>query len=101
VHRGLPIVTLAGRYLRQRLASGVLRQIGMEDQIARSSEEYVDIATSLAHERLGGSGHTAERRAAIRRAAHKSDNNVAAIRAFETAVIQLKRAKPELAERAV
>ena len=94
VHRGLPIVTLAGRYLRQRLASGVLRQIGMEDQIARSSEEYVDLATNLAHERLGGSGRAAERRAAIRRAAHKSDNNVAAIRAFETAVIQLKRAKP-------
>jgi predicted O-linked N-acetylglucosamine transferase (SPINDLY family) len=79
----------------------VLRQIGMEDQIARSSEEYVDLATNLAHERLGGSGRAAERRAAIRRAAHKSDNNVAAIRAFETAVIQLKRAKPELTERAV
>jgi protein O-GlcNAc transferase len=101
VHRGLPIVTLEGRYLRQRLASGVLRQIGMEDQIARSREEYVEIAARLAHERLYDARSAAARRAAIRQAAHKSDHNVAAIRAFETAVIQLKRAKHRSAERTV
>jgi protein O-GlcNAc transferase len=94
VHRGLPIVTLAGCYLRQRLAAGVLWQIGMEDQIARSREEYVEIAVRLAHERSDSAGRTAERRSAIRGAAHRADHNLAAVRAFETAVIQLRVASP-------
>ena len=36
LHCGLPIVTLEGQYLRQRLAAGLLRQVGTTDGIARS-----------------------------------------------------------------
>ena len=84
VHRGLPMVTLAGPYLRQRLASGLLRQIGMADQIARSREEYIELAVQLADEH--SRGRVAERRAAIRGAAHRADRNLAAVRAFERVI---------------
>lgn len=89
VHRSLPIVTLAGRYLRQRLAAGVLQQIGMADQVARSREDYVELAVRLASERSASPGRAAERRAAIRAAAPRADHNIAAVRAFETVVLQL------------
>ena len=50
VHCGLPVVTLEGRYLRQRLAAGLLRTIGLTDTITSSASEYVAIATRLAQE---------------------------------------------------
>jgi predicted O-linked N-acetylglucosamine transferase (SPINDLY family) len=44
---GLPVVTREGRFLRGRLASGVLRRMGMTELIAESEEEYVDLAVRL------------------------------------------------------
>jgi protein O-GlcNAc transferase len=82
VHRGLPIVTLEGDFLRQRLASGLLRQIGLTEGIAATREHYVDIAIRWARE----SQRTdcwAARRASNRRAAAAADDNTAAVRAFE------------------
>jgi protein O-GlcNAc transferase len=90
VHRGLPMVTLAGTYLRQRLAAGVLQQIGMEDQIARSREDYVEIAVRLANERSSSPERAAERRAAIRTTSSRADHNLAAVSAFEDAVSELR-----------
>lgn len=50
VHRGLPVVALEGKFLRQRLAAGLLRKIGMADTITRTRDEYQTIATRLAAE---------------------------------------------------
>jgi predicted O-linked N-acetylglucosamine transferase (SPINDLY family) len=44
VHRGLPIVTLEGEFLRQRLAAGLLRQIGEMAGVCRTEEAYVEAA---------------------------------------------------------
>ncbi|MFX5332298.1 hypothetical protein ABTC54_19495, partial [Acinetobacter baumannii] len=41
---GLPIVTLEGRFLRQRLAAGLLRRVGETDGLTRSRDQYVEKA---------------------------------------------------------
>ena len=86
IHRGIPIVTLEGEFLRQRLASGLLRQIGMTDGIASSADQYVQIAALWAQESRD-SGQRAIRRESIRRAATHADGNRAAVNAFEQALI--------------
>jgi predicted O-linked N-acetylglucosamine transferase (SPINDLY family) len=48
---GLPIVTREGRYLRGRLASGILRRIGAGDLVAPSDEDYVRQAVQLVEDR--------------------------------------------------
>ena len=46
IHRGLPIVTLEGEFLRQRLAAGLLRQIGQAEGVCQSEDAYVEAALS-------------------------------------------------------
>jgi predicted O-linked N-acetylglucosamine transferase (SPINDLY family) len=41
---GLPVVTREGRFLRGRLASGILKRIGLPELVAKSEEEYVGLA---------------------------------------------------------
>jgi predicted O-linked N-acetylglucosamine transferase (SPINDLY family) len=86
IHRGIPIVTLEGEFLRQRLAAGLLRQVGVTDGIAASREQYVEIAVRWAQE-CRRAGPAAERREAIRRAAPKADGNRLAVRAFEQTLL--------------
>lgn len=95
VHGGLPIVTLEGMFLRQRLAAGLLRQIGQTEGIAVTEEAYVAIATRWAQESRQPTVWAA-RRDAIRRAAPRADGNRAAVRAFErvlTDALRLHQAK--------
>jgi len=82
VHRGLPIVTREGAFLRQRLAAGLLRQIGITDGIAMTGDQYVQIAIRWAQE-CRQSDLWAARREAIRQSAPKADGNRAALRGFE------------------
>jgi predicted O-linked N-acetylglucosamine transferase (SPINDLY family) len=44
---GLPVVTREGAYLRGRLASGILRRIGLVELIAADESAYVDLAVRL------------------------------------------------------
>jgi protein O-GlcNAc transferase len=44
---GLPIVAYEGEFMRGRLASGLLRRMGLNEWIARSHEEFVEKAMSL------------------------------------------------------
>jgi predicted O-linked N-acetylglucosamine transferase (SPINDLY family) len=44
---GLPVVAREGEFLRGRLASGVLRRMGMDSLVAVSDEQYVDLVVSL------------------------------------------------------
>jgi protein O-GlcNAc transferase len=79
---GLPIVTLEGPYLRQRLAAGLLRQVAATDGIVQSPEEYVATAVDWAKE-CRDTNRWAARRVELRRAASRADGNRPAIRAFE------------------
>jgi predicted O-linked N-acetylglucosamine transferase (SPINDLY family) len=47
---GLPIVTREGRFMRGRLASGILKRMGLPELIAASESEYVSLAVKLARE---------------------------------------------------
>jgi protein O-GlcNAc transferase len=93
IHRGLPIVTWEGEYLRQRLASGLLRQIDLTDGIADSADRYVDIAVSLAQERLDTNRYL-DRREALRQSAPRADHNQEAVHAFGQTVIAAVNANP-------
>ena len=86
IHRGIPIVTWAGEFLRQRLAAGLLRQIGMTDGIASCADQYVHIAAVRAQESRDH-GQRAARRESIRRAATQADGNRAAVSAFEQVLL--------------
>ena len=44
---GLPIVTREGRFMRGRLASGILKRIGLPELVAASDEDYVALAVRL------------------------------------------------------
>ncbi|MDP9090154.1 MAG: tetratricopeptide repeat protein [Pseudomonadota bacterium] len=88
IHRGVPIVTVEGEFLRQRLAAGLLRQIGITDQIASSREAYVDIAVRMAEECRAQSKERVIRRQAIRSAAHRADGNRSAVSAMEQVLIE-------------
>jgi predicted O-linked N-acetylglucosamine transferase (SPINDLY family) len=43
----LPIVTREGRFMRGRLASGILRRIGLSDLIVQAEADYVGLAVRL------------------------------------------------------
>jgi predicted O-linked N-acetylglucosamine transferase (SPINDLY family) len=87
-HRGLPIITLEGEFLRQRLAAGLLRQIGITDGIASSRPQYLELASRWAQE--SRSDQWTMRREALRRAAVQADGNEAAVRAFEQAILSAR-----------
>lgn len=44
---GLPLVTLEGRFLRGRLASGILRQLRVTDLITQTPDDYVNLCERL------------------------------------------------------
>jgi protein O-GlcNAc transferase len=92
VHRGIPIVTLEGEFLRQRLAAGLMRQIGIVDGIASSHDEYVELAVRFGRESKNCEDRTARRRA-IKRAAPAADGNLSAIAEFERALIEAAAAQ--------
>jgi predicted O-linked N-acetylglucosamine transferase (SPINDLY family) len=47
---GLPIAAFEGRFLRGRLASGILRRMGLDELVATTDEAYVEIAVRLARD---------------------------------------------------
>ena len=47
IESGLPLVTREGRFLRGRLASGILRRIGVTELIAQTTDDYVGLAVRL------------------------------------------------------
>jgi protein O-GlcNAc transferase len=48
---GLPLVTREGRFLRGRLASGILRRMGLTELIVQTKAEYVNLVVTLAVDR--------------------------------------------------
>lgn len=75
----LPVVTLDGEFMRGRLAAAILRQIGMDDTVTDSVDEYVGFAVRLGNDSLV--------RSAIRQRIAKqlpsAYNDLAPVRALE------------------
>lgn len=91
IHRGLPVVTLAGNFLRQRLAAGLLAHAGVTEGVADSADGYVETAAAWAEE-CRRTDLWVARREALRRAATGVDHNRAAIRALEEHLLAAVRA---------
>jgi 2-polyprenyl-3-methyl-5-hydroxy-6-metoxy-1,4-benzoquinol methylase len=87
VQRGLPVLTLEGKFMRQRLAAGLLRKIGATDTIAASAGDYVAIAVRLAAE-CRDPEHRDARRRSLRAAAPLADNDISVVRMFEQSLIE-------------
>lgn len=51
VECGLPIVAYEGRFMRGRLASGILHRIGLSELVATRTEDYISLVVKLAHDR--------------------------------------------------
>ncbi len=62
---GVPLVTLCGTRHGERVAASVLTSVGVTETIAYDSEQYVDIALRLAHDRVWRERVAAELRAAL------------------------------------
>lgn len=76
---GLPVVTVEGRFMRGRLASGILREMAMPELVAADPAEYVDIVARL----MGDVSMLKGVRAKILRHREKLFGDVGAVRAFE------------------
>ncbi|MEL6521179.1 MAG: Stf0 family sulfotransferase [Pseudomonadota bacterium] len=48
--RGVPVVTLAGKALRQLTGAAWVRAYGLDELVATTPDEYIQIATELAHD---------------------------------------------------
>lgn len=84
VQCGVPIVTREGRFMRGRLASGILKRTGLPELVARSEEDYVALAVKLARD-TEYRKHICERIAASR---HVLFEDVAPIRAMEAFLVE-------------
>jgi protein O-GlcNAc transferase len=51
VECALPLVTCEGEFLRGRLASGILKRIGLDELVAGDGAQYVDLAVRLVEDR--------------------------------------------------
>ncbi len=47
VQCNLPIVTKEGQFLRGRFGSGIVKRMGLEELVAKTDKEYVDLAVKL------------------------------------------------------
>jgi predicted O-linked N-acetylglucosamine transferase (SPINDLY family) len=47
---GLPVAAFEGKFLRGRLASGILRRMGLDELVADTPAQYVEIAVKLARD---------------------------------------------------
>jgi protein O-GlcNAc transferase len=86
--RGLPVVTLEGTFMRQRLAAGLLHRIGVDDTVCASEEDYVGMAVRLAQQCRDPQQQNAwdDRRTRLKAAAALADNDTQVVRAFEQSI---------------
>lgn len=80
VQAGLPLVAREGRFMRGRLASGILKRMGMPELVAASDEGYVALAERIVRDR-GYREHTAARIEDSRQSLY---GDLAPVRALET-----------------
>jgi predicted O-linked N-acetylglucosamine transferase (SPINDLY family) len=79
VECGLPIVTREGRFMRGRLASGILKRMGLTELVVPSEQDYVALAVRLARD-TEYRGHIRKR---IAESSHVLFEDIEPIRALE------------------
>lgn len=84
LQRGLPVVTLEGRFMRQRLAAGLMRKIGILETIANNIDEYVNIALSLARQ----PNKRLKLRNKILETAPRANEDIEVVRVFEQSLLK-------------
>jgi predicted O-linked N-acetylglucosamine transferase (SPINDLY family) len=84
VETDLPIVTREGRFLRGRLASGILKRMGLHELVAASEEDYVELAVKLAR----GAGYRQDARARMAASRSILYEDLAPIRALENFLLK-------------
>ncbi len=87
VECGLPIVTREGRFMRGRLASGILKRMGLSDLVAQTEEDYVALAVRLARD----AGHRKQVSERIETSRPVLFDDVAVIRALEDFLLEATR----------
>ena len=85
LQEGIPIVTWEGPMMRQRLAAGLLRKVGMQDGVVRSMADYIAYAVAVAQ--LPAEARQTQRQN-LAAAAHLADHDLAVVRAFEQELLQ-------------
>ena len=84
---GLPIVTLEGRFMRGRFASGILKRIGLSELVAQTHERYVELAVKLGQD----SEYRRDVRARIVASRDVLFDDVAPIRALERFLLEVTK----------
>ena len=84
VECGLPVVTREGRFLRGRLASGILKRMGLSELVVESEDDYVALTVRLAQD----SGYRAQIRERIEASRHILFGDLAPIRALEDFLVR-------------
>ena len=79
IENALPVVAYEGRFLRGRLTSGILRRIGLDDQVAGTEADYVQAVVKLARDAVHW-GEVRERMIAARAGLY---DDAAPVRALE------------------
>jgi predicted O-linked N-acetylglucosamine transferase (SPINDLY family) len=79
---GLPVVTREGKYLRGRLASGILRRIELAETIAGTGEEFVDLCVLLGRD----DALRAHSRTRVLRSREAAYRDIVSLRAFDAFV---------------
>jgi predicted O-linked N-acetylglucosamine transferase (SPINDLY family) len=87
VECGLPIVTREGRFMRGRLASGILKRMGLQELVAATEEGYVERVVKLAQD----SGYRNGIRARIAASRDVLYEDLAPVRALEEFLINAAR----------
>jgi protein O-GlcNAc transferase len=83
----LPLVTREGRFMRGRLASGIVRRMGLNELVVRSDKEYVALAARLAQD----GAYRESIRSRMRSSQDVLFGDVAPIRALEAFLAQVAR----------
>lgn len=87
VECGLPIVTREGRFLRGRLASGILKRMGLPELVAQSEQDYITSAVTLAQD----GRYRQHVRSRIAQSRHLLFEDPAPIRALEAFLLERGR----------
>ena len=87
VETRLPCVTYEGRFMRGRLGSGIMRQLGLHELIAATKAQYVEIAVRLGED----AGYRAGVRERMRRAEDTLFGDVAAVDALSTLLLDARK----------
>lgn len=85
VECGLPIVTRDGKFMRGRLAGGILRRMGLQELIVSNNQSYVDLAVRLATDK----DYQKQMRHAIQDKRHVLFDDVEPVKALEQLLINL------------